>query len=79
MAKFACNNAKNASTSHTPFKLNCGYHPRISYKENVVFSSQSKSGDKLSVKLRNLIIVCCENLYHAQELQKQAYDKEVKP
>ena len=24
---FAYNNAKNASTSHTPFELNCGYHP----------------------------------------------------
>ncbi len=26
MAKFAYNNAKSASTGHTPFKLNCGYH-----------------------------------------------------
>ena len=26
MAKFAYNNAKNASTSHTPFELNCGYY-----------------------------------------------------
>ena len=27
MAEFAYNNAKNASTGFTPFKLNCGYHP----------------------------------------------------
>ena len=27
MAEFAYNNAKNASTGHTPFELNCGYHP----------------------------------------------------
>ena len=27
MVKFAYNNAKNASTGHTPFKLNYGYHP----------------------------------------------------
>ena len=27
MAEFAYNNAKNASTGHTPFKLNCGFHP----------------------------------------------------
>ena len=26
MAEFAYNNAKNASTGHTPFELNCGYH-----------------------------------------------------
>ena len=35
MAEFVYNNAKNASTSHTPFDLNCGYHPRMSYKEEV--------------------------------------------
>ena len=29
MAEFAYNNAKNASTGYTPFKLNCGYHPRM--------------------------------------------------
>ena len=35
MAEFTYNNAKNASTGHTPFELNCGYHPRMSYKEDV--------------------------------------------
>ena len=30
MAEFAYNNAKNASTDHTPFELNYGYHPRMS-------------------------------------------------
>ena len=25
------------------------------------------------------MVVCCENLYHAQEFQKQAYDKRFKP
>ncbi len=25
MAKFAYNNAKNASTSYTPFEFNCGF------------------------------------------------------
>ena len=29
MAEFAYNNAKNARTGHTPFELNCGYHPRV--------------------------------------------------
>ena len=31
MAKFAYNNSKNASTGHTPFKLNCGYHQNNHY------------------------------------------------
>ena len=35
MAEFAYNNAKNASTGHTPFELNCGYYPRMLYKKDV--------------------------------------------
>ena len=35
MAEFAYNNAKNASTGFTPFELNCGYHPSVSYKEDL--------------------------------------------
>ena len=79
MAEFAYNNAKNASTGHTPFELNCGYHPRMSYEEEVDPRSKSKSVDKLSAKQRELMIVCQENLHHAQELQKRAHDKGVKP
>ena len=79
MAEFVYNNSKNASTSHTPFELNCSYYLRILYKEDVDSRSQSKSADKLSAKLRDQMIVCRKNLYHAQELQKQAHDKEVKP
>ena len=78
IAEFAYNNAKNASTSHTSFKLNCRYHPRMSYKKDVNPRSQSKLADKLSAELRGLMTVCQENLYHAQELQKRAYNKGVK-
>ena len=35
MAEFAYYNAKNASTGHTPFELNCGYYPQMLYKEDV--------------------------------------------
>ena len=35
MVEFTYNNAKNASTGYMPFKLNCGYHPRMSYEEDV--------------------------------------------
>ena len=34
MAKFAYNNAKNASIGHMPFKLNYNYHLRILYEED---------------------------------------------
>ena len=65
MAEFVFNNAENASTGHTPFELNCGYHPRMSYKEGGNSRSQSKSADELLAELRELMIVCSENLYHA--------------
>ena len=52
MAKFAYNNAKNASTGHTPFEFNCGYHPWILYKKDVDPRSQSNSADNLSAELR---------------------------
>ena len=59
MAEFAYNNAKNASTAHTPFELNCDYYSRMSYEEDHVDPrSKSKSADKLSTKLRELMIVC---------------------
>ena len=70
MAEFAYNNAKNASIGHTPFELNCGYHPRMSYKEEVDPHSKWKSADKLSAELRELMFVYRKNLHHAQELQK---------
>ena len=79
MAKFAYNNAKHASTEYTPFELNCGYHPRVSYEEDVNPRSKFKAAKELTKELRNLMAVCRENLQHAQELQKRAYDKGTKP
>ena len=78
MAEFAYNNAKNSSTGHTPFELNCGYHPRVSFEEDTDPRSRSKSADKLLAELRDLMTICRENLHHAQELQKRAHNKSVK-
>ena len=79
MVEFAYNNAKNSSTSHTLFELNCGYHLRIFFKKDTNPLSQSKLANKLSAEFQDLMTVCQENFYHAQELQKQAYNKGVKP
>ena len=35
MAEFVYNKSKNASTSHTPFELNYGYHPCVCLKDKV--------------------------------------------
>ena len=79
MAKFADNNTKNASTGYTPFEVNWGYHLQMLYEKEVDSHSKSKSVDKLSAEVRELMIVCQKNLHHAQELQKRAHDKGIKP
>ena len=78
MAEFAYKNAINTSNGHMLFKLNCGYHLWMLYKEDVDFRFQSKSMDELLAEVRELMIVCQKNLYNTQELQKQAHDKGVK-
>ena len=78
MAVFAYNNTKNLSTGHIPFELNCGYYFWILYKEKFDSRSKSKSVNKLSAELRELMIIYCENLYHTQKLQKRAQDKGIK-
>ena len=79
MAEFAYNNAKNVSTGHTLFELNCGYHLWMSYEEEVDPRSKSKSADKLLADLRELMTVCRKNFHHTQKFQKRAYNKSVKP
>ena len=79
MAEFAYNNAKNASTGHAPFELNCGFHPRASYEKDVDPQSKSKAAYKLATKLRELTTVCRKNLQHAQEHHKRYHNKHAKP
>ena len=78
MAKSAYNKAKNTNTGYMPFELNCGYYSLVFYEKDINPCSKSTLADELSAKLQKLIIVCQENLYHAQELQKQAHNKGVK-
>ena len=78
VAEFAYNNAKNTSTGYTPFELNCGYHLRFSYEENLDPCSKSRTAEDLSSELRELMTGCQQNLHHAQELQKRAHNKGVK-
>lgn len=35
LAEFFDKKAKNTSTSHTPFELNCNYYPRIFFQEKI--------------------------------------------
>ena len=65
ITKFTYNNAKNVSSGHIFFKLNYGYYPCVSYKKDLDPRSKSKTAEKLSSKLQNLIAVCQQNLHHA--------------
>ncbi len=64
MAEFAYNNAKNASTSHMSFELNCGCHPRVSLEEDIDRLPKSKSADEPAKRLKDLMTVCQKNLHH---------------
>ena len=59
MAKFAYNNAKNASTSHTLFEFNCGYYSKVYFKEDVDPHLRSCSANKLAEQLKKLMEVYC--------------------
>ena len=79
MAEIAYNNAKNASTRHSPFEFNCGYHFCVSYEKNLDPCSKLKTAEEQFSELQNLMAVCQQNLHHAQKLQKGAHNKGVKP
>ena len=78
MTEFVHNNAKNASTGHNPFELNYGYHLRVFLKEHINSGSRSCSANKLVEEQKELIEICYQNSFHAQELQKRVHDKGVK-
>ena len=78
MAKFTYINFKNANTGHTPFELYYGYHLYVFFEDKNNARSRSSSAKKLAIELRKLMNICCQNFLHAQNLQKQAYDKGVK-
>ena len=58
MAEFAYNNAKNASTGHTPLELNYGFHPQVFFEDDIDPRSRSRSANKLAKELSELIDIC---------------------
>ena len=79
MAEFAYNNTNHCILGYTPFELNSGYHPHVSYEEDVDSHSKSKVVDELTKKLKYLIPAYKKNILLAQELQKRSHDIETKP
>lgn len=78
MPEFMYNNIKNASTGYKLFELNYGFHLCVSFKDNTDPHSKSYLANKLANKLKNMILICLQNLLYTQKLQKPSYDKKVK-
>lgn len=68
MVKFAYNNNKNANTSHTLFKLNCGFYYRVFIQKDINPYSMSCSAKNLAKKQKNIILICQKNLFYIQNL-----------
>ncbi len=64
MAEFTYNNTNNATTCHTLFELNYGYHPQVLFEEEINFRSRSCSTNELVKELRKLMENYCQNLLH---------------
>ena len=64
MAEIIYNNMKNASTSYTPFEFNSSFYFKVTYKKDVILCSWSKLTNKLTIKLRELIIIYRKNFQH---------------
>ncbi len=54
----------NTSTGYTFFQLNYDYHLHISYEEDINHYFKSKLVDELPTKLKKIMIISYENLYH---------------
>ena len=65
MAEFTYNNAKNASTDHTPFELNCGYYLKIFFEKDIDSCLKSCSANELTEDLKELMKICCQNQFYA--------------
>ena len=76
--KLIYNNTKNISMSYISFELNYRYYPIVLFEDKTNFYLKSCFTHKLVKELRKLIKICCQNLFHIQELQKRAYNKKIK-
>lgn len=68
MIEFVYNNAKNMSVGHMSFELNYGYNAYVLFENEANPCLKSGSANKLAKKLRNLLLICQQNLFHAKKL-----------
>lgn len=64
VTEFDYKNAKNASTTHTLLKLNCGYHLYVSFMNLIDLCLRPRSINKLAEELNDLMLFCQQNLLY---------------
>ena len=79
MAEFAHNNSQNVSMGHTLFELNCGYHPCVFFEDKCNAYSRSSFIKKTGYGIEEVNECLLPKLFVRQNLQKQVYNKGVKP
>lgn len=77
IAYFVYNNAKNANIFYILFKLNYGYYLCICFENKTNSCWKVYLTNKLVEELRDLILICQQNLFNIQEVQERVYDKGV--
>lgn len=68
IAEFTYNNIKNMSTGHTSFKLDCSYHPHVSFENKINTHLKFSLANILVQELRELMLICKQNLLYIPEL-----------
>ncbi|KAJ5267259.1 hypothetical protein N7478_010067 [Penicillium angulare] len=80
MAQFACNNAINASTNETPFRMLLGYNPNFQIRTpDEILKKEAPNAEERMNHLRNIREEAVNKLRIAQETQQRSYNKNHKP
>lgn len=80
MAQFACNNAVNASTNETPFRMLLGYNPDFQVRApEEALKKEAPSAEERVIHLQNIREEASRKLRIAQETQQKSYNKNHKP
>lgn len=69
----------NASIVDIAFKLYYYYNICVLFKNEINLCFKSCYAYKLAKKLKDLMLICQQNLLYAQKTQNQAYNNSVKP
>lgn len=79
MAKFIYNNPNYVNTSHIVSELNCKYYLCVFFENKTNLCSKSCLAKELAKELRDLMLICQQNLFHTQKISIKIYNKGRKP